>query len=187
MAVAEFDIKDIERRMTGAIEVLGTEFAGLRTGRASASLLQPLTVDAYGSQMPMDQVGTIGVPESRLLTVNVWDKGLVKAVEKAIRESSLGLNPQVDGQLIRIPIPELNEERRQELGKVAAKYGEQARVAVRNVRHHAMDVLKRAEKNHDMSKDEHHAWSEDVQKMTDEFINKIDSAVTTKESEIMQV
>ena len=185
--MAEFDIKNIERRMTGAFDVLNKEFAGLRTGRASASLLEPLMVEAYGSQMPIDQVGTIGVPESRLLTVNVWDKSLLKAVERAILESGLGLNPQADGQLLRIPIPELNEERRMELGKVAGKYAEQARIAVRNVRRDAMEALKRQERDGDMSQDEHHAWSNDIQKMTDDFIGRIDAAVAAKEAEIMQV
>lgn len=185
--MAEFDVKDIRRRMDGAIDVLGKEFAGLRTGRAAASLLEPVVVEAYGSQMPIGQVGTIGVPESRLLTVNVWDKGLVSVVEKAIRDSGLGLNPQSDGQLVRVPIPELNEERRIELTKVAHKYAEQARVAVRNVRRDAMEVLKRMEKDGEMSQDEHHAWSDDIQKLTDEHIGKIDEALSTKESEIMQV
>lgn len=185
--MAEFDIKTIERRMTGALDVLSKEFAGLRTGRASASLLEPIVVDAYGSQMPIDQVGTIGVPESRLLTVNVWDRTLLKAVERAILESGLGLNPQADGQLLRIPIPELNEERRVELSKVASKYAEQARIAVRNVRRDAMETLKRQERDGDMSQDEHHAWSNDIQKMTDDFIGRIDEAVAAKDVEIMQV
>ena len=185
--MAEFNVKDFERRMNGATDVLRKEFAGLRTGRASPSLLEPLSVEAYGNPMPINQVGTIGVPEPRLLTINVWDRSLVKAVEKAIRESNLGLNPQTEGQLVRVPIPELNEERRVELSKVAAKYGEQARVAVRNVRRDAMDLLKRMEKDGDMSEDEHRAWSGDIQRMTDEFINKIDEAVTAKEAEIMQV
>lgn len=183
----DFDIKDVERRMDGAVSVLADEFGGLRTGRASTSLLEPVTVDAYGSQMPMAQVGTIGVPEPRMLTVNVWDKGLVKAVEKAILDSGLGLNPQTDGQLVRIPIPELNEERRTELTKVAHKYAEQARVAVRNVRQDAMNTLKRQEKDGEMSQDEHKAWAADTQRITDEHIKKIDDALETKETEIMQV
>lgn len=185
--MAEFDPKDIARRMDGAAGVLRKEFAGLRTGRASASLLEPITVDAYGSKMPIEQVGTIGVPEARLLTVSVWDKTLVKAVEKAILESNLGLNPQCEGQLVRIPIPELNEERRVELTKVAAKYAEQARVAVRNVRRDALDTLKRMEKDGEMSQDEHHAWADDMQKMTDEHVKQIDESTAEKESEIMQV
>lgn len=181
------DLKDIERRMDGAVEVLRKELAGLRTGRASASLLEPITAEAYGSEMPLSQLGTIGVPEARLLTVQVWDKGLVKAVEKAIRESGLGLNPQVEGQLIRIPIPELNEERRLELGKIAHKYAEQARVAVRNVRRDGMETLKRMEKDGEMSQDEHHAWSDDIQTMTDLHITAIEDVLAAKESEIMQV
>lgn len=185
--MAEFNVKDIERRMHGALDVLGKEFAGLRTGRASTSLLEPLTVDAYGSQMPISQVATIGVPEPRLLTINVWDNSLVKAVEKSILDSDLGLNPQTEGQLVRVPIPELNEERRLELSKVAAKYAEQTRVAVRNVRRDAMETLKRMEKDHEMSKDEHHAWSDDIQRMTDDHIKKIDESVAAKETEIMQV
>jgi len=185
--VAEFRIKDIERRMHGALDVLGKEFGGLRTGRASTSLLEPLVVDAYGSQMPISQVATIGVPEARLLTINVWDNSLVKAVEKSILDSDLGLNPQTEGQLLRVPIPELNEERRMELSKVAAKYAEQARIAVRNVRRDAMETLKRMEKDHEMSQDEHHAWSADIQRMTDDHIKKIDESVAAKESEIMQV
>lgn len=185
--MAEFRIKDIERRMHGALDVLGKEFGGLRTGRASTSLLEPLVVDAYGSQMPISQVATIGVPEARLLTINVWDNSLVKAVEKSILDSDLGLNPQTEGQLVRVPIPELNEERRMELSKVAAKYAEQARIAVRNVRRDAMETLKRMEKDHEMSQDEHHAWSADIQRMTDDHIKKIDESVATKESEIMQV
>ncbi len=185
--MAEFKIKDIERRMHGALDVLGKEFGGLRTGRASTSLLEPLVVDAYGSQMPISQVATIGVPEARLLTINVWDNSLVKAVEKSILDSDLGLNPQTEGQLVRVPIPELNEERRMELSKVAAKYAEQARIAVRNVRRDAMETLKRMEKDHEMSQDEHHAWSADIQRMTDDHIKKIDESVAAKESEIMQV
>lgn len=185
--MAEFKIKDIERRMHGALDVLGKEFGGLRTGRASTSLLEPLVVDAYGSQMPISQVATIGVPEARLLTINVWDNSLVKAVEKSILDSDLGLNPQTEGQLLRVPIPELNEERRMELSKVAAKYAEQARIAVRNVRRDAMETLKRMEKDHEMSQDEHHAWSADIQRMTDDHIKKIDESVAAKESEIMQV
>ena len=185
--MADLDIKDLKRRMQGAVDVLAQEFAGLRTGRASISLLEPLTVDAYGTQMPMNQVGTVGVPEPRMLTVQVWDKNLVKAVESAIRESDLGLNPQTEGTLLRVPIPELSEERRVELAKVASKYGEQARVAVRNIRRDGMDTLKRMEKDHEISQDEHHAWADDIQKMTDDFIHNIDEALTRKEEEIMQV
>ncbi|MBT4464167.1 MAG: ribosome recycling factor [Rhodospirillaceae bacterium] len=179
--------KDITRRMDGAVEVLHSEFAGLRTGRAAASLIEPVTVEAYGSAMPMSQVGTIGVPEPRMLSVQVWDKGLVKAVEKAIMDAGLGLNPSVDGQLVRIPIPALTEERRIELTKVAGKYAEEARVAVRNVRRHAMDELKKAEKDGDISEDAHHEYHQDVQDITDEFITKIDDTLSHKEQEIMQV
>ncbi len=179
--------KDIQRRMEGAVEVLHKEFAGLRSGRAATSLLEPITVDAYGSAMPMNQVGTIGVPEPRMLTVQVWDKSLVNAVDKAIRESDLGLNPQIDGQIVRVPIPALTEERRTEFTKIASKYAEEARVAVRNVRRHAMDELKRAEKDHEISEDEHRGYSDEVQKMTDDTVGKIDEALSNKESEIMQV
>ena len=179
--------KDITRRMEGAVEVLGREFGGLRTGRANASLLEPVVVKAYGSEMPLNQVGTIGVPEPRLLTVQVWDRGVVPAVQKAILEAGLGLNPSVDGQLVRIPIPALTEERRNELAKVAHKYAEEARVAVRNVRRHAMDELKKAEKEGDISKDEHHDHAEKVQKLTDSYIAKIDESLAHKEKEIKQV
>lgn len=181
------DIDDLERRMNGAIEALKREFAGLRTGRASISLIEPLTVEAYGSEMPINQVATLGAPEARMLTVQVWDRGNVKAVERAIRESALGLNPASDGQLIRIPIPELSEERRTELARVAHRYAEQARVAVRNVRRDGMDKLKRMERAGDLSQDEQHLWSEEVQELTDRFVKEIDDAVATKESEIMQV
>ena len=181
------DIDDLERRMNGAIEALKREFAGLRTGRASTSLLEPLTVEAYGSEMPINQVATLSAPEPRMLTVQVWDRGNVKAVEKAIRESALGLNPASDGQLIRVPIPELSEERRTELARVAQRYAEQARVAVRNVRRDGMDKLKRMERAGELSQDEQHLWSEEVQELTDRFVKEIDDAVATKESEIMQV
>ena len=173
--------------MEGAVDVLHRELAGLRTGRASASLLEPVMVEAYGSKMPMDQVGTIGVPDARLLTVQVWDKGLVKAVEKAILESSLGLNPASDGQLVRVPIPQLNEERRVALTKIAGKYGEEARIAVRNVRRHAMDDLKKAEKEGGMSRDAVHTHGQEIQSFTDEFVGKIDEAVANKEKDILQV
>ncbi|MEN8195698.1 MAG: ribosome recycling factor [Pseudomonadota bacterium] len=173
--------------MNGAIDVLRKEFGGLRTGRASTSLLEPITVDAYGQHMPMNQVGTIGVPEPRLLTVQVWDKSLVSAVEKAIRESDLGLNPQTEGQLMRLPIPELNEERRQEIVKIAHKYAELARVAIRNVRRDGMHTLTKMEKDGEMSQDEHHAWSADIQKLTDEYTLAVDDALASKEKEIMQV
>lgn len=185
--MADPDIKDIKRRMDGAIEALRREFAGLRTGRASISLLEPITVDAYGAAMPLNQVGTISVPEPRMITVQVWDRSLASAVEKAIRDSGLGLNPAGEGQLIRVPIPPLSEERRQELSKVAGKYAEQARVAVRNVRRDGMDTLKQMEKDGELSQDEHHLWAEEYQTMTDEHIKIIDEVLEHKESEIMQV
>jgi ribosome recycling factor len=185
--MATTDINDLRRRMDGALQALHREFGGLRTGRAATSLLEPLTVDAYGSPMPMNQVGTISAPEPRLLTVQVWDKTLVKAVEKSIRESDLGLNPQTEGTTVRIPIPNLSEERRAELKKVAARYAEQARVAVRNVRRDGMDGLKKAEKDGDISKDEHHGIAEQIQQMTDKHIEEIDKTLAHKEKEIMQV
>jgi ribosome recycling factor len=187
MSVADPDLKDIERRMNGAIEVLKQEFAGLRTGRASVHLLEPINVEAYGSSMPMNQVGTIGVPEPRMITVQVWDRSLVGAVERAIRESDLGLNPQTEGQLIRVPIPMLSEERRAELSKIAHKYAEQARVAVRNVRRDGMDTLKRMEREHELSQDEQHMWSDEIQEMTDRHIKVIDETLEQKDGEIMQV
>ena len=185
--MADPDINDLMRRMDGALNALNSEFAGLRTGRASAALLEPLMVDAYGAQMPMNQVGTIGVPEPRMLTVQVWDRSNVKAVEKAIRESALGLNPQTEGELVRVPIPDLTEERRRELTKVARNYAEQARVAIRNVRRDGMEKLKRMEKEGELSKDEHHLWHDEVQEMTDNHIKQVDEILATKESEIMQV
>ncbi len=178
---------DFNRRMEGAVDVLHSEFAGLRTGRAATSLLEPITVEAYGSPTPMNQVGNIGVPEPRMLTVQVWDKSLVSAVEKAIRDSSLGLNPQVDGQTVRVPIPPLTEERRVDLAKIAGKYAEDARIAVRNVRRHGMDDLKKSEKDGDVSKDEHHDYAQEIQDLTDSYVGKIDEALANKESEIMQV
>ena len=185
--MASLDLKDLERRMDGAVETLRKEFGGLRTGRASASLLDPVVVEVYGSAMPLNQVGTVSVPEPRLITVQVWDRTSVKATEKAIRDSGLGLNPQTDGQTIRVPIPELNQERRQELVKVAHKYAEQARVAVRNVRRDGMDMLKKQLKDGDISEDEQKTLSDKVQAATDAHIKKIDEALGTKEKEIMQV
>ncbi len=185
--MAKMDIATIERRMDGALAALTREFGGLRTGRASTSLLEPLTVDAYGSTVPINQVGTIGVPEPRMLTVQVWDKKLVSPVEKAIRDAGLGLNPQSDGNLVRVPIPDLSEERRKELRKVAAKYSEQARVAVRNVRRDGMDALKQLERDGEISQDEHRAQSDEIQKLTDRFIKRVDEALAAKEQEIMQV
>ena len=182
-----FDLQDLERRMRGAVSVLKEEFAGLRTGRASASLLDPITVDAYGSKMPLNQVATVSAPEPRMISVQVWDRGLAGAVEKAIRESDLGLNPVTEGQNMRIPLPELNEERRQEIAKVAAKYAEQARVAVRNVRRDGMDLLKRLEKDHEIGQDEQHTQGDKVQKLTDSMIKEIDAMLAHKETEIMQV
>ena len=185
--MADIDLDDIERRMNGAIDALSREFAGLRAGRASTSLLEPLSVDAYGAQMPINQVGTIGVPEPRLLTVQVWDKGLVKSVEKSIRDSNLGLNPQSEGNLVRVPIPDLSEERRVELSKIAGKYAEQARVAVRNVRRDGMDQLKKSEKDNEISQDDHRLYSDEIQEITDTYVKKVDEALHTKESEILQV
>ncbi|HEX5078658.1 MAG TPA: ribosome recycling factor [Geminicoccaceae bacterium] len=185
--MSEWNDADLRKRMQGAVEVLRREFAGLRTGRASASLLEPLTVPAYGSEMPLNQVGTIGVPEPRMLSVQVWDKGLVKAVEKAIRTSDLGLNPSVDGTLVRVPIPELSEERRIELAKVAARYAEAARVAVRNVRRDGMEQLKRMEKDGELSRDDHHKAAAAVQELTDGEIRQINDLLAAKEAEIMTV
>jgi ribosome recycling factor len=182
-----FDKEDVKRRMKGAVATLKHEFAGLRTGRANPAILEPVMVEAYGSPMPLNQVGTISAPEPRLLTVQVWDRGLAKAVDKAIRDGGLGLNPQLDGQLVRIPIPELNEERRRELAKLAAKYAEHARVAVRNVRRDGMDHLKRLEKDHAISEDQHRKLSDELQKMTDESVHEIDHALATKDQEIMHV
>lgn len=189
MTRPEFDAltQESARRMQGAVDVLLKEFGGLRTGRAAISLLEPITVDAYGSSMPISQVSTLSVPDPRTLSVQVWDKSLVKAVDKAIRESGLGLNPAVDGQLLRIPIPMLTEERRLELSKVAGRYTEEARVAVRNVRRHALDELKRAEKDGTLSQDEHRDMGKRIQDLTDSFVKKIDELFAKKEAEIMQV
>jgi ribosome recycling factor len=181
------DMDDLQRRMEGALSTLKSDFGGLRTGRASTTLLEPIMVDAYGQQMPMSQVGTISAPEPRLLSVQVWDKGQVSFVEKAIREAGLGLNPMADGQMVRVPLPELNEERREELVKIAGKYAEQCRVAVRNVRRDGMDQLKKGEKDGEISQDEQKSLSDDVQKLTDDYISKIDEALSQKEAEIRQV
>lgn len=185
--MAKFDLNDLQRRMDGALNVLKQEFGSLRTGRANASLLDPITVDAYGTPMPLNQLATITVPEPRTITVQVWDRSQVDAVDKAIRESGLGLNPIGEGQVLRIPIPELNEERRQEIAKQAAKYAEQARVAVRNVRRDGMEQLKRQEKAGEIGQDEQHTHGAEVQEITDTVINKIDEALSAKEEEIMQV
>ncbi len=179
----ELDTDDLTRRMDGAIANLRTEFASLRTGRASASMLEPVQVEAYGQMTPVNQVGTVNVPEPRMVTLNVWDKSLVGKVEKAIRESGLGINPQLNGTIIMLPIPELNEERRRELTKVAAQYAEHARVAVRNVRRDGMDQLKKAE----ISEDDRKFWESEVQDLTDRYIAQIDAALDTKQAEIMQV
>ncbi|EDP63771.1 Ribosome recycling factor [alpha proteobacterium BAL199] len=185
--MADLDLDDIERRMDGAVVALRAEFSGLRTGRASASLLEPIHVEAYGSRMPLNQVATISVPEPRMISVQVWDRAMSKAVEKAIRESDLGLNPQSDGQLIRVPLPDLSEERRTELVKVASKYAESARVAVRNVRRDGMDHLKKAEKDGDVSQDERRLYEDEIQEQTDKHVKAIDEALASKEKDIMQV
>lgn len=182
----EIDLDDLERRMEGALASLRTEFASLRTGRASASMLEPVMVEAYGQKTPINQVGTVNVPEPRMVTINVWDKSMVQAVEKAIRESGLGINPQLNGTIIMLPIPELNEERRRELSKVAAQYAEHARVAVRNVRRDGMDQLKKA-LNDGMSEDDNKIWHDEVQTLTDKAIAAIDAALENKQEEIMQV
>jgi ribosome recycling factor len=181
----ELDIDDLERRMEGAIGALRTEFASLRTGRASAAMLDPITVEAYGQRTPLNQVGTVNVPEPRMVTVNVWDKSMVQAVEKAIRESGLGINPQLNGTIIMLPIPELNEERRRELTRVAAQYAEHARVAVRNVRQDGMQQIKKGKDN--MSEDDAKMWSDEVQELTNKFVANVDKALETKQEEIMQV
>ncbi len=182
-----FKLDDYKKRMDGALAALAHEFGGLRTGRASAALLDTIQVDAYGSISPLNQVAGVNVPESRMLSVQVWDKAIVSAVDKAIRSANLGLNPIIDGQTLRIPIPPLTGERRTELAKVAGKYAEAARIAVRNVRRDAMDQLKKLEKDHAISQDEHKRLGEDVQKITDDHVKKIDDAVRHKEEEIMQV
>lgn len=182
-----FDAQDIRRRMHGAVESLRHDFGGLRTGRASASLLEPIHVDAYGASMPLNQVASVTVPEPRMLQINVWDRGLVISVEKAIRASNLGLNPQTEGQVIRLRMPDLTQERRKELVKVAHQYAEKARIAVRNVRRDGMEQLKALEKAHLMSEDDHKKKADEVQKMTDETIREIDQVLKAKENEIMQV
>ena len=173
--------------MTGALDALKKELTGLRTGRASVSLLEPIHVDAYGSSMPLSQVGTVGAPEARMLSVQVWDKGLVKSVEKAIREANMGLNPMVDGQMIRVPLPPLTEERRKELAKLAHKFTEQARVAIRNVRRDGMEALKALEKGGKINQDQHRQRSDAVQAATDEFVKKADELLESKEKDIMHV
>ena len=179
--------KDVARRMESAVDVLKKEFGGLRTGRASSSLLDPVMVEAYGQTVPLSQCGNVSVPEPRMLTVSVWDKGQVKAVEKAIRDAGLGLNPMADGMTVRVPIPPLNEERRKELQKVAGKYSEQARISVRNVRRDGMDSLKKLAKDGAVSEDEVKKHEKDLQTLTDDTIKKIDEALAHKEKDIMQV
>jgi ribosome recycling factor len=182
----EIDIDDLSRRMDGAMTALKHEFASLRTGRASASMVEPIMVDAYGQLTPINQVGTVNVPEPRMVTINIWDKALVGKAEKAIRESGLGINPQLNGTIIMLPIPELNEERRRELTRVAAQYAEHARVAVRNVRRDGMDQVKKA-KAEGMSEDDQKMWSDEVQALTDKMIAQVDKALEAKQAEIMQV
>ena len=181
------DLADLSRRMHGAVAALKGELAGLRTGRASASLVEPIHADAYGASMPLNQLATISVPEPRMISVQVWDRSLVQAVDRAIREANLGLNPIMEGQLLRIPIPELNAERRQELVKVAHKYAEQARVAVRHVRRDGLDHLKKEEKDGGMSEDDQKKLADQIQKLTDSTISEIDAILATKEGEITQV
>lgn len=185
--MSDTDMKALQRRMDGALEVLKKEFGGLRTGRASATILDPVHVDAYGSNVPLNQVAGVSVPEPRMIVVQVWDRGVVKAVDKAIREAGLGLNPQTEGQTIRLPMPELTQERRKELTKVAHKYSEAAKVSVRNVRRDGMEGLKKAEKKGEITEDEHRRLSEEVQKKTDEHVKKIDEMLAQKEQEIMKV
>ena len=182
----EIDFDDLSRRMDGAMNALRHEFASLRTGRASASLVEPIQVDAYGQMTPLNQLGTVNVPEPRMVTINIWDKAMVGKVEKAIRESGLGINPQTNGTIIMLPIPELNEERRRELTKVAAQYSEHARVAIRNVRRDGMDQIKKAKAKH-LSEDDAKFWEGEVQDMTDKYIKLIDQTLETKQHEIMQV
>ena len=182
-----YDKSDVKRRMDGAVDSLRTEFSSLRTGRANIGILDPVTVDAYGSKMPLNQVASVNAPEARLLTVQVWDDSMTKAVEKAIMNSGLGLNPQTEGNLIRLPIPDLNEERRKELTKVAGGYAEQARISARNVRRDALDALKKMEKDKDISEDEQKRYADDVQKLTDDAVKQIDALLVSKEKDIMTV
>lgn len=184
---AQHDANELKRKMQNTLTVLKQEFSGLRTGRASASLLEPVQVDAYGTHMPLSQMATVSVPEPRLLSVAVWDRGLVHAVEKAITTANLGLNPQTEGQTIRLRVPELNEERRKELVKVAHKYAEAARVAIRHVRRDGLDVIKKLEKDHAIGKDDHERFSDDIQKLTDQLIREVDQMLAAKEKEILTV
>jgi ribosome recycling factor len=187
MSTGTFDLNELKRRMQGATASLKHELSGLRTGRAAASMLEPVQVDAYGTHMPLNQVATISVPEPRLLSVQVWDKSMVKAVEKAIVDSNLGLSPATEGQVLRLRVPELNEERRKELVKVAHKYAEAAKVAVRHVRRDGLDTLKKLEKNHEMSEDDQERHAGEVQKATDAVISEIDQMLAAKEKEILTV
>ncbi len=182
----EIDTDDLERRMKGAMDSLRHEFQTLRTGRASASMVDPIMVDAYGSPTPLNQIGTVNVPEPRMVTINIWDKALVSSAEKAIREFGLGINPQLNGTIIMLPIPELNEERRRELTKVAAQYAESARVAIRNVRRDGMDQIKKGKAN-GMAEDDQKFWETAVQELTDKMIGNVDKALEAKQAEIMQV
>lgn len=182
-----FSISTYKTNMQNSLDALHKEFVGLRTGRASTNLIEPITVEAYGSKMPMSQVGTVNAPDARLLTVQVWDKEMVKAVEKSIREAGLGLNPTVDGQIVRIPMPDLTEDRRKELTKIAAKFAEATRISVRNVRRDAMDELKNLEKNDHMSEDDHHRYNKEVQDLTDTFVKNVDEMLAKKDADIMQV
>jgi ribosome recycling factor len=179
--------QDLGRRMDGALETLKREFAGLRTGRANPALLEPVRVEAYGTEMPLSQVGTVGVPESRMLTVQVWDRSMVSAVEKAIRDSGLGLNPSSDGQLVRVPIPILTAERRTELAKAAGRYAEGAKIAVRGVRRDGMEQVKTYEKKHEIGEDIAKTWHDEIQKLTDQYIKRIDDSLADKERDIKQV
>jgi ribosome recycling factor len=187
MAVATFDLAELQRRMQGAIASLKHELGGLRTGRASASLVEPVHVDAYGQSMPLNQVASISIPEPRMISIQVWDRSMVSAVEKAIRDSNLGLSPNTEGQTLRIRIPELNEQRRKELVKVAHKYSEEARVAVRHVRRDGIDLLKKLLKDKSISEDDEKRHEIEVQKATDKAVGEIDQALAVKEKEIMQV
>jgi ribosome recycling factor len=187
MAATKFDIEDLKRRMAGAVSVLKQELGGLRTGRASASLVEPIQVDAYGTHMPLNQLASVSVPEPRLIAVQVWDKSSVAAVEKAIMSANLGLTPQTEGQVIRLRVPELTQDRRKELVKVAHKYAEAARVAVRHVRRDGMDLLKKMEKDEHLSKDDHERMNEQVQKATDQTIADIDHMLAAKEKEVLTV
>ena len=182
----DIDLDDLQRRMDGALTSLRTEFASLRTGRASGSMLDPIQVDAYGQMTPINQLGTVNVPEPRMVTINIWDKAMVGKVEKALRESGLGINPQLNGTIIMLPIPELNEERRRDLTRVAAQYAEHARVSIRNVRRDGMDQLKKA-KADGMSEDDHKIWAEEIQDLTDKAIVSVDKTLESKQAEIMQV